>query len=102
MRRLLRSVTAQDLAFWRAFEEVEGPIGYGPLVRIAAWLGGTQFDLQKTSLADLFGWLTEFMQNPLGEEEAEEDEVDEEAIEAAREALARKVMGILKHPEAAK
>lgn len=99
--RFLRSVTAQELAFWQAFEESEGPIGYGPLMRIAAWLGWTQYDSKKVPGPDrLIEWIESFVANPIGEDEDDEGPLTAEEIEDRRAAIGAKLMRMFKHPEA--
>lgn len=94
LARLLRSVTARDLAFWRAFEAVDGPIGCGPLVRVAAWLGWTQCDVRQVSPADVLETIQGFLAaDPAGEEAAEPA-----AAEPAAD-LEQKVIRIFQHPE---
>ena len=93
-------MTAQDLAFWRAFEEAEGPIGYGPLVRIAAWLGWTQFDTKKIGGPEnLIAWLEAFVANPITDDEGEEEPLTVEEIEERRDVLAGKLMRMFGHPD---
>jgi hypothetical protein len=101
MGRFLRSVSALDLAFWRAFEEAEGPIGYGPFVRIAAWLGWTQFDPKKVPGPEyLLDWLQAFAVRPPDVEEEEDEPLTEEEIEELRvERLGRKLMAMFGSPD---
>lgn len=103
MGKFLRSVTAQDLAFWQAFEEADGPIGYGPLVRLAAWLGWTQFDSKKLGGPEnLIAWLEAFVANPAADDEAdgEDEPLTAEEIEQRRDAITGKLMRMFGHPEA--
>lgn len=93
---MLRSVTAKDLSFWRAYEEVEGPIGYGPLIKVAAWLGWTQCDGSKVGPADVLGWIEGFL-DPA--DEMSDDDVDDETPETRRERTEWKLMRMFGHPE---
>lgn len=102
VRRLLRSVDATDLAFWNAYEQVEGPIGVGPLVRLAAWLGWTQCDPKKVPGPEyLLDWLQAFAVRPPDVEEEEEEEAlsDEEIEELRVERLGRKLMAMFGSPD---
>lgn len=101
MGKFLRSVTSQDLAFWRAFEEADGPIGYGPLVRLAAWLGWTQFDSKKLGGPEnLIAWLEAFVANPTPDDEGEEELLTVEEVEERRDAVTAKLMRMFGHPDA--
>jgi len=101
IRRLLRSVDATDLAFWNAYEQVEGPIGVGPLVRLAAWLGWTQCDPKKVPGPEyLLDWLQAFAVRPPDVEEEEDEPLTEEEIEELRvERLGRKLMAMFGSPD---
>jgi hypothetical protein len=92
-------VSARELTFWRAFEQVEGPIGYGPLVKLAAWLGWTQCDGKKVSPADVLQVVEGFLVDPLDDETADETADDEEVQAARRAAVEAKLMAIFKHPK---
>lgn len=102
LTRLLRSVDAADLTFWQAFEQVEGPIGYGPLIRLATWLGWTQFDTSKIPAPEgLIEWVTAFVADPtLGQENEEELLSDEELKEKQAAVVGKKLMAIFGYPEA--
>lgn len=101
VRRLLRSVDATDLAFWDAYEQVEGPIGIGPLVRLAAWLGWTQYDAKKVPGPEhLLDWLQAFVVQPPEVEEEEDEPLTDEEIEERRvERLGRKLMVMFGSPD---
>lgn len=101
VRRLLRSVDAADLAFWDAYEQVEGPIGVGPLVRLAAWLGWTQYDAKKVPGPEhLLDWLQAFVVRPPEVEDDDEEPLTEEEIEERRvEKLGRKLMAMFGSPD---
>lgn len=101
---MLRSVTARDLAFWCAYEEVEGPIGYGPLGRIAAWMGWTQCDASKVIIDDVMADLEAWMDPAAGDEldvvdDEDAPETAAEDQEARRKAVEWKLMQMLGHPE---
>ena len=101
MGRFLRSVSARDLAFWRAFERSEGPIGYGPLLRIAAWLGWTQFDTRKVAGPELLiDWLAAFVEGAGDEDDADDEPLTAGEIDERREQLTAKVMRMFRHPQA--
>ena len=101
IRRLLRSVDARELAFWDAYEQVEGPIGVGPLVRLAAWLGWTQYDAKKVPGPEhLLEWLQAFTVRPPEVEEEEDEALTEEEAESRRvELLGRKLMAMFGSPD---
>lgn len=105
LRRLLRSVTARELTFWQAYEEVEGPIGYGPIVKLAAWLGWTQCDGSKVSAGNVLEIIEAFLADPHDDDdrEHEDDEIlsDEDLKQRRAEQLAQKVMRMFGHPELA-
>lgn len=115
MSRLLRSVSARELTFWQAFEEVEGPIGYGPLLKMAAWLGWTQCDGEKTSAGQVLELIEDFLADPHldyrdvgtlyehGDEDLIDDSddgaLDEDAEEERLKRLSMKIMHLFNHPE---
>lgn len=100
VRKLLRSVDARELAFWGAYEQVEGPIGVGPLVRLAAWLGWTQFDAKKVPGPEhLLEWLQSFVVRPPEVEKEDEALTEEEAEERRVALLGRKLMAMFGSPD---
>lgn len=102
---MLRSVTARELTFWQAYEEIEGPIGYGPLVKLAAWLGSTQYDSKKVSSTDVLEMVEKFLADPHDEnddeasDESDDPQTEEEAQAARRAEVEAKLMAIFNHPE---
>lgn len=79
---MLRQITAEDVTFWQAFEEVEGPIGYGQLVRALAWLGWLQCDGEKITPEQAYEWLRAFVCDPDGRDEDVETEHTQEQSQA--------------------
>jgi len=80
---------------------VEGPIGYGPLVKLAAWLGWTQVDGSKVSQGDVLEVIEGFLADPLAEEDevSETEDGDREAIQKRREEVEASLMRMFGHPE---
>lgn len=70
-------------------------------MRIAAWLGWTQYDSKKVPGPDrLIEWIESFVANPIGEDEDDEGPLTAEEIEDRRAAIGAKLMRMFKHPEA--
>jgi len=82
---------ADEVTFWQAFEQVEGPIGHGPLMRAIAWLGWLQFDSEKVTPWQIQEWLHAFVSSP---EPSDDDEcVDcEETQEQTQAAIHARFM----------
>jgi len=74
---MLRSLTGKELTFWEAYEEVEGPIGYGPMLRSIAWLGWLQCD--KIEPDEVLSGLEAFVLNPEPVQDIEPELTQEQA-----------------------